>query len=357
MTVQPTRVLPQNSIQAIEKELILLGLMQTEQLGYFSLVGGRHGFVATSRWNTTIESIRNTLDNPTQGNKHATLQALKAITIKIITGANHYYAIDEIATGSETRKLSNLITLMSEPGRENEFSKVFPSRLTEENGLPAYAGHHLAAVEKLSDGIALIYAHVQIKKIPKGKYAGETYSEQYFNTVFIPNTLSRIEYRIDRKLGSRAAAKAMEEIRYEFLALLNLKDINLQLTSVNFYKAINNAYQDKNYGRVVQADAVNAINDEDANFRCRSGKKYDARYRKIVRTETGTDVDMPIEFYCVCVRFDYTTGSEEHFNEIGFETTRQNYMNKQFCGSFFMTQQSDNVPHMGVIDDILKRAR
>ncbi|WP_437891560.1 hypothetical protein [Phytobacter sp. V91] len=121
MTVQPTRVLPQNSIQAIEKELILLGLMQTEQLGYFSLVGGRHGFVATSRWNTTIESIRNTLDNPTQSNKHATLQALKAITIKIITGANHYYAIDEIATGSETRKLSNLITLMSEPGRENEF--------------------------------------------------------------------------------------------------------------------------------------------------------------------------------------------------------------------------------------------
>lgn len=357
MTAQPAPLLPQPVQQALDEALILQGLAQTEQLAYFSIVGGRHGFTTTSRWNTTLESIKETLANPPQGVTHATLQNLKTITVKIITGANHYYAIDSITDGSEIHKIQSLSTLMNDPARANEFSKVFPSRLTEATGLLPYAGHHLAAVEKLSEGLALIYAHVQVKKLTQGRYAGEEYSEQYFNTVFIPNNLSRIEYRIDKKLGSRSSAKAIDSLRQEFITLLRLQNINLKLVSINFYKAINNAYLDKSYGRVVQADAVNAKDDEDANFRCRSGKKYDARYRKIVRTETGKDVDMPVEHYCVCVRFDYKVGKEEVYNEVGFETTRQNYINKKFCGSFFMIQQSDHIPHIGVIDDILNRAK
>lgn len=358
MTVQPATALPTSLLRPLDEEKILLGLMQTEQLKYFALVGGRHGFPVASRWQATVDLIKQTLANSGQVSSHATLQNLYNITLKIITGANHYYAIDTLNDGSEVGKLPTLSSLMDDVTRHNEFSEAFPVRLTETSGLKPYAGHFLAASEKMSDGIALIFAHVVVKKVSKGsRFAGQTYPEQYFNTVFIPNTLNRIEYRVDRELGSRAAAKAIKELRQEFITLMRNLNIDLKLSSVNFYKAINDAFKDKSYGRVVQADAVNQKNNEDANFRCRSGKTYDARFRKVVKTETGKDVDLSVEFYSVYVRFDYTTNKEEHFNEIGFETTRQNYCDNKFCGSFYIIMQSDNVPHLGVIDDILTRAK
>jgi hypothetical protein len=51
-------VIPTTITQAVI-DITLRGLEQTNELGYFRRVGGRHGFDVTTRW-STLENIKNT---------------------------------------------------------------------------------------------------------------------------------------------------------------------------------------------------------------------------------------------------------------------------------------------------------
>lgn len=355
MTAQPATLKALTS-SSLDPNLVILGLEQTEQLKYLHRIGSRHGFNITSRWASTSASLLKTITSPSAGSPHATLANLRFIAVKIITSANCYYAIDEILPGSQTQALTSL----KQYNKFNQtFADVFPSKLDDSTGLPSTPGHHLTTIENLGDGTAFIFSYVILKRISgKSKLSGNHYPVQFFNTVFIPNDLSRIEYRIDRKLGRRLCNKASTELRNEFLGILAEQRIILQLNTVNFFKAITNAYDDSSYGRVVQVDFIDKTGDEDASLKCRTNPKYDARNRAVVNTSQGnTKTISQLEVFGVAVRFDYHTNQELHHNEIGFETNRVDWVNRQFCEMFYFEQSSDNAVHYGVINDILKRAK
>ncbi|HFF1655726.1 TPA: hypothetical protein ACGBIO_003466 [Providencia rettgeri] len=350
MSIQ--QVLP-NSVPTTV-DTILKGLEQTNELAYFRRVGGRHGFNVTTRWSSTIDNIQKTLNEPSKAKKSANLSNLRLITLKIITSVNHYYSIDYIK-GGNTNLIPNLINYSK---FSSVFFNVFPSKLEEGTGLPSTPGHFITSVEKMGDGIAIIYSYVILKRISgKSKLASNYYPEQFFNTVFIPNDLSRVEYRVDKNIGKRASEKAMSDLRTQFIDLVVEEKLDLQFETVNFYKAISNIYNDKSYGRLVQVDFLDPNGDEDAVLRCRTDPNYDARYREVVsKSASGAPKSLNLKVAGLAARIDTKLGKENISNEIGFEPSKIDWSTNNFCGGFYFTQTSDHQSHYGVINDILKRA-
>ncbi|MEK6491413.1 hypothetical protein WNJ68_27595 [Klebsiella grimontii] len=335
-------------------DLVFKGLEQTNELAYFRRVAGRHGFEVKTRWLSTFESIQKTLDDPAKQTTSANFSNLRLITLKIITSANHYYTIDYIKGGN----LHLIPNILSYTDFSPVFHNAFPSKLEADNGLPLTPGHFITSVEKMGDGIAIIYSYVILKKITgQRKMASNQYPEQYFNTVFIPNDLSRIEYRVDKKLGKRLSEKAMSGLRSEFMDLIVQLNLGLTLETVNFYKAINNIYNDKGYGRLVQVDFLDPNGDEDVVLRCRTDPNYDARYREVVsKTASGKAQALNLQVAGLAARIDSTVQKEDISNEIGFEPNKTDWSVNKFCGGFYFTQASDHQVHYGVINDILARA-
>ncbi|MBU9847141.1 hypothetical protein [Rahnella ecdela] len=352
-TQQVLNLNPQISITALDN--VLKGLEQTTELAYLRRVAGRHGFDVTTRWNSTVDNIKNIIVNPSPQKPYASFSNLKLITLKIITSINHYYSIDYIK-GGDTTKIPSMISFKN---FDQAFSSVFPSKLEDGNGLPKIAGNYITAIEDMGDGIAFIFSCVILKKINgKSKMRSNEYAEQYFNTVFIPNDLSRIEYRVDKNLGRRIAEKELVNLRNEFINFMAGLRVNLVLETVNFFNAIAKIYSDKQYGRLVQVDFLDPNGDEDAVLRCRTDPKYDARYRQVVATSQGnTAQQINLKVSGVAVRLDSKLNNETISNEIGFQPSKSDWANNQFCGTFYFTQAADHSVHYGVINDILKRAK
>lgn len=337
---------------AVEK--ILDALEQTGELAYFARVASPYGFQTTGRWASTKQNILTTLSNPDVANKHATEKTLKMIFLRIITSINHFYSIDYIKGGD----VSGISKFVGFSNFEKVFSNAFPLKLDESNGLPPSQGNFITAVEDMGDGIAVIFSYVLMKKISgRSKLRTNQYPVQYFNTVFIPNDLSRVEYRIDRKLGRRACDRALIDLRMRFLEFLSENKVSLQVESVNFFKAIDNIYQDKSFGRLVQVDFIEPKSDEDATLRCRTKPSYDARTRSVVETKDGdlSAID-GLRVRGAAVRFDYKIGEEQLTNEIGFDPNKKDWAEKDFCDTFYFSKMSEYMSHFGVINDILKRA-
>ncbi|ELO6194617.1 hypothetical protein QVL17_004281 [Escherichia coli] len=336
-----------------EVEKILTSLEQTEELGFFRRVGTPYGFQIGTRWAGTKDSIIRTLSNPGMAHKLATEASLKLLLLKIITSVNHYYAIDFIRGGN----LKAISQFANYSNYEKCFRDAFPMKLDEDSGLPASPGHFITSVENMGDGVAIIFSYVLIKKISgRSKLRSNQYPVQFFNTVFIPNDLSRVEYRVDRKLGRRVFERAITDLRIKFLEFLSENNVSLNLETVNFYKAINNIYNDASFGRLVQVDFVDPVGDEDASLKCRTKPSYDARNRKVVETNKGnTSTISNLKVCGVSARFDYKIGSESLSNEIGFEPNKNDWANNQFCGAFYFNKMADTVSHYGVINDILSR--
>ncbi|HID9391920.1 TPA: hypothetical protein ACXIY6_000135 [Serratia marcescens] len=344
-----------NTSATSPNEFLVQGLAQTGQLACLKRIATKYGFTVTSRWGSTVESLKMTLDNPSSSNPNATYGNLKRIAINIITSCNNTYSIDKIANGGDVKKLA---TIANFSNFSQHFAAVFPAKLDEDTGLPSVSGHYITAIEDMGNGIAIIFSYVLLRKISGSKkMKSNMYPTQFFNTVFIPNDLSRIEYRVDRAVGKRFIDKAMAELRDNFIGLLRELKITLNLKSVNFYEAIEDIYNDKGYGRVVQADFMDITDGDDAQLRCRTNPTYDARECEVNKKnnkKTG------VSKYSVCgvaVRFDYNKKGDVYHNEIGFEPNKADWLNKKFCGSFYFEQPSDDVTHYGVINDILRRAK
>ncbi len=337
--------------ESVEK--ILDALEQTAELGFFRRVGVPYGFQVSSRWAATKSNILKTLSTPDLANRNATEATLKLLFVKIITSANHFYSIDRIK-GGDVKSVSKIINFSN---FEKAFRDEYPKRLTEDTGLLPNAGNFITAVESMSDGIAVIFSYVLIKKISgASKLRSNQYPVQYFNTVFIPNDLSRVEYRVDRKLGRRVCDRAMLDLRNKFIEFLAENKIQLALESVNFYKAIENIYSDSSFGRLVQVDFVDPVGDEDAQLKCRNKPSYDARNRQVVETNKGNQSIITNLKVCgVAARFDTKLNGESISNEIGFEPNKSDWANNQHCDMFYLMQMADNMSHYGVINDILKR--
>ncbi|EFD5316983.1 TPA: hypothetical protein ROA69_004635 [Escherichia coli] len=354
MSTQQVLNIPTAVSQAtIEKWL--KGLEQTTELAFFRRVGGRHGFNVTSRWASTLDNLNKTLNDPSKQGTPANFSNLRLITLKIITSVNHYYSIDGIKSGT-----INLIpNIINYPHLDKTFSSVFPIKLDDNTGLPSTPGHFITSIEKMGDGIAVIYSYIILRKIQgRSKLRSNQYPEQYFNTVFIPNDLSRIEYRVDKSLGKRASEKAMADLRAKFNELLVELNIKLAVETINFYKAISNIYLDKQYGRLVQVNFLDPNGDEDAVLRCRTDPNYDARYREVVsKTQNGTPRSLTLEVSGVAVRLDSKVANETISNEIGFEPSKTDWSTNKFCGDFYFTQTADHQVHYGVINDLLTRAK
>ncbi|MBJ8767876.1 hypothetical protein I5393_05690 [Citrobacter freundii] len=333
---------------------ILDAFEQTGELAYLRRVGTPYGFQIATRWAATKDNIFKTLSNPDLANKLATEASLRMLLLKIITSVNHFYAIDLIKGGD----LQGISRFTSFTNFEKVFSNAFPLRLDENTGLPPNAGNFITAVEDMGDGIAVIFSYVLMKKISGGsKLRLNEYPVQYFNTVFIPNDLSRVEYRVDRKLGRRVCDRAITDLRIKFLEFLSENKVKLDLETVNFYKAIENIYNDANYGRLVQVDFVDPITDEDATLRCRSKPTYDARDRQVVQTNKGNHSTISTLKVCgVAARFDFTLAGESLVDEIGFDPNKTDWADNQFCDTFYFSKSAENVSHFGVINDILNRA-
>ncbi|EPE7488410.1 hypothetical protein QL185_04595 [Cronobacter malonaticus] len=353
MSTQQVLSIPTTVTQTIIDNT-LRGLEQTNELAYFRRVGGRHGFDVTTRWASTLDNIKKTLNDPTKHSSPANFSNLRLILLKIITSVNHYYTIDYIKSGN----LNLIPNLMAYTNFSTTFHDAFPCKLEEDTGLPSTPGHFITSVEKMGDGIAIIYSYIVLKKIPgKRKLASNQYPEQYFNTVFIPNDLSRVEYRVDKKLGKRAAEKAMTDLRVNFIDIVTELKLGLVLETVNFYKAVSNIYDDKNYGRLVQVDFLDPNSDEDIALRCRTDPNYDARYREVVsKNKSGTHQSLNLQVAGLAVRIDTKLKNEPISNEIGFELNKTDWSKNKFCGVFYYTQMADHQAHYGVINDILKRA-
>ncbi|MGP2978006.1 hypothetical protein ACTVLL_12750 [Serratia nevei] len=343
------------AVPTTEIDNLLKGLEQTTELAYFRRVGGRHGFDVTTRWASTLENLRKTLSDPTKQSTPANYSNLRLITLKIITAANHYYSIDYIKGGD----LNLIPTITGYNDFDPTFKSVFPSKLEDGNGLPPISGHFITSIEDMGDGKAIIYSYVVLRTINgRSKLRSNQYPEQYFNTVFIPNDLSRIEYRVDKSLGKRSADKAMGDLRKKFIELMVELNINLNLDTVNFYNAISNIYNDKSYGRLVQVDFLDPNGDEDAVLRCRNDPSYDARYREVVsKTQSGSTNSLNLKVSGVAVRLDSKLHKETVSNEIGFEPSKIDWAVNKFCGGFYFTQTADHQAHYGVINDILTRAK
>ncbi|CQH45371.1 hypothetical protein ACQ26G_002416 [Yersinia enterocolitica] len=354
MSTQQVLNLP-TTISASAIDNVLKGLEQTNELAYFRRVGGRHGFVVTTRWGSTLENLKNTLNDPIKQNTPANYSNLRLITLKIITSANHYYTIDYIKGGNA----NSIQALTGYKGFAKTFSSVFPEKLEDETGLPPVTGHFITSVENMGDGIAIIYSYVVLKtENGRRKMRSNQYPEQYFNTVFIPNDLSRVEYRVDKHIGKRAADKAMDDLRAKFIELLNELNITLTLQTVNFYKAIMKIYNDKKYGRLVQVDFLDPNSDEDAVLRGRSEPNYDGRYREVIsKTRNNKPSTLNLQVAGLAVRLDSKILKETVSNEIGFEPSKTDWSVNKFCGGFYFTQAADHQVHYGVINDILTRAK
>lgn len=346
-----TQSAPMYNQQEVEK--LLTSLEQTEELGFFRRVGTPYGFRIGTRWAGTKDSIVQTLSNPGMAHKLATEASLRLLLLKIITSVNHYYSIDVIKSGN----LKAISQFTNFKNFEKCFRDAFPVKLDEDNGLPNTPGHFITSVENMGDGLAIIFSYVLIKKISgRSKLRSNQYPVQYFNTVFIPNDLSRVEYRVDRKLGRRVCERAIADLRIKFLEFLSENKVSLNLETVNFYKAITNIYNDTSFGRLVQVDFVDPVGDEDASLRCRTKPSYDARNRKVVETNKGNTSTISNLMVCgVSARFDFKIGSESLSNEIGFEPNKTDWANNQFCGTFYFNKMVDTVSHYGVINDILSR--
>ncbi|EJH8725755.1 hypothetical protein ACJX0I_05440 [Enterobacter hormaechei subsp. xiangfangensis] len=346
---QPTTTYNQ---AAVEK--ILDALEQTGELAYLARVASPYGFQITGRWASTKKNILTTLSNPDLANKLATEKTLRMIFLRIITSINHFYSIDYIK-GGDVNGISKFVGFTN---FEKVFNDAFPLKLDESNGLPPSQGNFITAVEDMGDGIAVIFSYVLMKKISgRSKLRANQYPVQYFNTVFIPNDLSRVEYRIDRKLGRRACDRALVDLRMKFIEFLAENKVSLQVESVNFFKAIDNIYKDKAFGRLVQVDFIEPKSDEDATLRCRTKPSYDARNRNVVETKDGdlSKID-GLRVRGVAVRFDYKIGDENLTNEIGFDPNKKDWAENDFCDTFYFSKMSENMSHFGVINDILKRA-
>lgn len=353
MSTQQVLAIP-TAISQTSINNVLKGLEQTNELAYFRRVGGRHGFEVTTRWASTLDSVNKTLNDPTKQSGSANFSNLRLITLKIITSANHYYTIDYIKSGN----LNLIPNLTAYSNFSSIFHDSFPRKLDEDTGLPSTSGHFITSIEKMGDGIAIIYSYVLLKKIPgKRKLASNQYPEQYFNTVFIPNDMSRVEYRVDKSLGKRSAEKAMSDLRTTFIDLAVEQNLGLKVETVNFYKAISNIYNDKNMGRLVQVDFLDPNGDEDVVLRCRTDPSYDARYREVVsKTKSGASKTLNLQVAGLAVRIDTKLNKENISNEIGFELNKTDWLTNKFCGGFYFTQMSDHQAHYGVINDILTRA-
>jgi hypothetical protein len=332
-------------------ELLVLGLSQTGQLACLKRIATKYGFKIMSRWESAVESMKQSLENPSASNPNATYDNLRRIAIKIITSCNNVYSIDEIVNNQDSAKIA---ALKSFTDFTPHFAKIFPARLDEDTGLPNTPGHHLTAIESLGDGTAIIFSYVLLRKVSGSRRMQSTlYPTQYFNTVFIPNDLSRIEYRVDRSIGKRHIDGAMAGLRDHFISFLTSQKIQLGLDSVNFYKAIDNIYKDAGYGRIVQADFMDISNGDDAQLRCRTNPQYDARQCQVSKKSNKSHYNV-----CgVAVRFDFENRDDKYHNEIGFEPNKADWLNRQFCGSFYFEQPSDDLTHYGVINDILIRAK
>jgi hypothetical protein len=334
---------------------LLKALEQTTELAYFRRVGGRHGFDVTTRWSSTLDNLSKTLNDPNKQGTSANYSNLRLITLKIITSANHYYAIDYI----KSNNIKHISSLLGYGNFDAPYHGAFPLKLDDTTGLPLTPGHFITSIENMGDGIAIIYSYVILRKINgKSKLRSNQYPEQYFNTVFIPNDLSRVEYRVDKTLGKRSSEKAIASLRSKFIELMNELKIQLNLDTVNFYNAIANIYNDKKYGRLVQVDFLDPNGDEDAVLRCRTDPSYDARYREVVsKTSSGAPKSLNLEVAGVAVRLDTKLQNENISNEIGFEPNKTDWSTNKFCGYFYFTQSSDHQSHYGVINDILNRAK
>lgn len=343
-----------SNFNQIEVEKILDAFEQSEELAFLRRVGTPYGFQVSTRWAPTKDSIIRTLSNPDIANRSATQATLRLLLMKVITSINHYYAIDLIKGGN----LKGISQFTSFTNFEKKFSNAFPLKLDEDTGLQQNAGNFITAIENMIDGIAIIFSYVVIKKINgRSKLRSNQYPVQHFNTVFIPNDLSRVEYRIDKKLGKRLCDKALDDLRIKFSEFLIENNVNLALESVNFYKAIENIYKDSSFGRLVQVDFVDSVNDEDATLKCRTKPSYDARNRKVVETNSGNQSPViNLKVKGVAARFDYKVGNELLNNEIGFDPNKSEWVNNNFCGTFYFTKMLDNVSHYRVINDILSRA-
>lgn len=345
---------PTSAYNQAEVEKVLDALEQTGELAYLARVASPYGFQITSRWASTKQNILTTLSNPDIANKLANEKTLKMILLRIITSINHYYSIDYIKGGN----VNNISKFVEFSNFEKIFSNAFPLKLDESTGLPPSPGNFITAVEDMGDGIAVIFSYVLLKKINgRSKLRTNQYPVQHFNTVFIPNDLSRVEYRIDRKLGRRACDRALIDLRMKFIEFLSENKVNLQVESVNFFKAIDNIYQDKSFGRLVQVDFIEPTSDEDAYLRCRTKPSYDARNRNVVETKDGNlSTIKGLRVRGVAVRFDYKIGDENLTNEIGFDPNKKDWAENDFCDTFYFSKMSENMSHFGVINDILKRA-
>ncbi|HEN3606228.1 TPA: hypothetical protein U5E23_003538 [Yersinia enterocolitica] len=350
MTAQEAMIAVENPVLT-QNDLLVLGLSQTGQLACLKRIGAKYGFKIMSRWESAAESMKQTLENPSPSNPNATYQNLRRIAIKIITSCNNVYSIDKITNSRDAAQLTNLKNFKD---FIPSFAAVFPAKLEEDTGLTVIPGHHITAIETMADGIAIIYSYVLLRKVTGSKKMQSTlYPTQYFNTVFIPNDLSRIEYRVDRSIGRRHTDSAMAGLRDNFISFLSAQKILLGLESVNFYDVIDNIFKDKKYGRIVQADFMDITDGDDAQLRCRTNPEYDARECEVSKKSSKGHYNV-----CgVAVRFDFVNREDKYHNEIGFEPNKADWLNRKFCGSFYFEQPSDDLTHFGVINDILVRAK
>lgn len=330
-------------------DYLLKALEQTEAYTYLSQISKVYGFPAIKNgFEAGLETIKETINNPSQNFPNASLNSLVRMIDRIIISAGHYYAIDLY---TKNHIVSDIASIRTSFKLDKEFADAYPQRKHDGNVTGGTVnGTYLTEILDTGDGTAFIFSYLYNQKVKGTRGLGLTnIPNQSFITAFVPHKGERIEYRAPRSLGKRESSKAINSTRDKFLNLLDEFNIRPDVKSINFIKAIESILNDQTFGRAVQLIYNGKNTGYDVNIYCRSDDSDEGRDVEIKNTKKKDTFVVR----SIAVRFK---NQNDSFTEMGLDPNKKLWIDNKFCGEFYVDYPEDTLTLNGLIENVIARA-
>ncbi|UQY43282.1 hypothetical protein [Mixta hanseatica] len=335
---------------------LLKGLQETDQFSYTTQLGPVYGFPVSGKgWSACLDVIEDSILNPSEDRPNANLDNLDSLVNRVIISASHFYSIDSITpTDPQKRALDHLV--VSAPTEKN-LADIYPKKkyVGEVNTSTVYPGTYLTQTKIMGDGIAFIFSYIY-NEAPRmlGTALTHTLSYQFFTIAFIPNDYSRIEFRVPKTIPKRHLAKAMLGVKNALNYIFEQAQVNLNKTSLNFYKAISKLHADSTYGRAVHIVYNGTNTGSDVKFTCRTNPAYNARELEVNDKSNNND---SFECRAIAVRLDSQNASGIVRTEVGLEPNKKQWLDDAICPEFFIENPADTASLNSIINHVINESK
>jgi hypothetical protein len=198
-----TAAVPSSVTLPSKQERLLLGLEGSAEQAFARVVAKAYGFRISNRWDKTVNNINDDILSTDLKYQNCTVDTLEKVVDRVITSANHHYAVYKLSHVESSQVRAALSGLIGQV-ITNNYAQTYPELVDFNLHPTASTGHYLCKVVDMGDGFACIFASIEKEALQGYRgIASAMITSQYFHTAFIPHNADRVEIRISDKAPSR----------------------------------------------------------------------------------------------------------------------------------------------------------